>query len=1529
MEIKPREADWAGVSANYRVAVEPHEAALAADVRAILARRGIEPGATLLEAGCGSGHLSLELRRAGYRTDLLDFDAASLAKARQGFEAEPASLDGTGFILGDLLKLDESVQPGSYDVVWNSGVLEHFSAETLERALRQMGRAARRAVLVIVPNPASVIYLAYREAMLQQQRWDVGVEMLREDYEDRARASGLRLLERGYCGKAYTHLFLGQAVTAKADQERFARLIDSGTTPAETLYLQYLVFAPTGAPAPKTRSRPRDPEPMLDKTFYLDALGAANAAAARLARSLDKAEGERDRLQNELLKRGTDQTAAAARSAELEKAVRAELAEVRAALAQARQESAAVRAALEQAARAVQTGAAALLREQVEKIGSAVEAQVKPLRDAADALAQHDRLILRHAEDSARIARLHGERFDRAERERVRLLEQVEQARADLGRTLAAAEEDRRDLRQRLDRLARMGSDAMRTTRELAAARAELERVRREHSEVREQLAAAQADRDRLKGEADALVPRLDAAAAHARRAVDTLEAFKSHRGFRVAHYLNLAVRRFLLAPGEVRREFVRRAWGRIARGRRGAFSDWNALNIPQGEVRQGLGLVERVLAAARTPVSTDRGTPDGGVVIPPAVAVRVPEPATRRPHGQRRVAYLTNMLLDWHDQRPRFGGGERYAWTLAQLMRDLGLSVHFFQGAHSAFEAHYYGFPVTGVPGGAWFSEFNHGMTRRFEELARDYDHVVYNLPEYAGGPVREDGLLICHGIWFDHNNYYPVSRFRTAEWYRLLGRAFAGPRRIVSVDTNSINVIRTIWPELGGKMTYIPNFYNAQDFYPAARAENDPLMVLFPRRSQRNRGSRILAEILARVPHDVRFCWVGEGDREDMELILDLAKRDPRLTFHRADFHEMPEWYRAADIAVIPTIACEGTSLSLLEALACGVPTITTNVGGLPDLVHYGNNGIIVDPTPEALADAINTLIESPAERARLRRTAVDSVRPFELENWRRAWTRVLRELDWVPADAAARPPQPSEPAREGDRTEGAAARRAARRDRDRPRVAIVTRHATHGGVESIVAAQSALLSAPVIVTGGMDAPETCPFAYTRADNYDDLVAALREFDAVVYHWLFDWGVQAVRDSGLPCIEFVHRADTCDNDKSVPTAIVTHSAFLAEHIRALWGRDCAVVAHPIDAQRFAPPAELGCHVGGVTSYSPAKGLDLFIEAWAKVAPHHPGLRARFYGSGPDQKELERQATAAGVTVEFLGPRADPAAVYPEFRLLVCPSRVEGFPMVIAEAAAMNIPIVAADLPGIAEFNRVAEFNGFPAPVVLFRAGDAGDLARALHEALNAADRPDTRPYIRTYFDPAVHLRRMRDIIAGAMIRGRQVERSLRTEASWTDAALVSEDGRFRIQHVRAKEDGSAEIRTPTSPGEHRRARFDQMWFPGFVLDLVPGVEAVSARVVPEGDGAVTWQVDWLGADDRHLGTRFGPLLLFAGRDAIVRAEPVPEGAARARLTLRPLPREIVRLREVRLWTSTANEPTPPVPCIAADVARRVTAGV
>ena len=110
------------------------------------------------------------------------------------------------------------------------------------------------------------------------------------------------------------------------------------------------------------------------------------------------------------------------------------------------------------------------------------------------------------------------------------------------------------------------------------------------------------------------------------------------------------------------------------------------------------------------------------------------------------------------------------------------------------------------------------------------------------------------------------------------------------------------------------------------------------------------------------------------------------------------MPLLYRQADICCIPTIGSEGTSLSCLEALASGCAVVATTVGGLPELIQSGVNGLLVDPQPEKLAAAINRLIEEPALRSRLQEGATRTAASFSLEIWRERWTELLYQLGWL---------------------------------------------------------------------------------------------------------------------------------------------------------------------------------------------------------------------------------------------------------------------------------------------------------------------------------------------------------------------------------------------------------------------------------------------------------------------------------------------------------------------------------------------------
>ncbi len=93
--------------------------------------------------------------------------------------------------------------------------------------------------------------------------------------------------------------------------------------------------------------------------------------------------------------------------------------------------------------------------------------------------------------------------------------------------------------------------------------------------------------------------------------------------------------------------------------------------------------------------------------------------------------------------------------------------------------------------------------------------------------------------------------------------------------------------------------------------------------------------------------------------------------------DNDELPLWYAAATTFVFPSIY-EGFGMPLLEAMACGTPTITSNRSSMPEVV--GDAGLTVDTTdPEELADAIQRVVGNAGLRQELRERGLQQARRF----------------------------------------------------------------------------------------------------------------------------------------------------------------------------------------------------------------------------------------------------------------------------------------------------------------------------------------------------------------------------------------------------------------------------------------------------------------------------------------------------------------------------------------------------------------------
>jgi len=118
------------------------------------------------------------------------------------------------------------------------------------------------------------------------------------------------------------------------------------------------------------------------------------------------------------------------------------------------------------------------------------------------------------------------------------------------------------------------------------------------------------------------------------------------------------------------------------------------------------------------------------------------------------------------------------------------------------------------------------------------------------------------------------------------------------------------------------------------------------------------------------LRLTLKGEGPEEQkiMDLVSSLGISDVVSFRKRTQYSEVPKDYRNADI-FITTSRSDGTPVSLLEAMASGLPCIATSVGGIPEWIDDQKSGLLIAPgLSESVAESLLKLAQDPAFRTQL---------------------------------------------------------------------------------------------------------------------------------------------------------------------------------------------------------------------------------------------------------------------------------------------------------------------------------------------------------------------------------------------------------------------------------------------------------------------------------------------------------------------------------------------------------------------------------
>ncbi len=143
--------------------------------------------------------------------------------------------------------------------------------------------------------------------------------------------------------------------------------------------------------------------------------------------------------------------------------------------------------------------------------------------------------------------------------------------------------------------------------------------------------------------------------------------------------------------------------------------------------------------------------------------------------------------------------------------------------------------------------------------------------------------------------------------------------------------------------------------------------------------KGHRHLLDALPAILHEfpkARLIFVGEGE-ERARLAERAAELGVSDHLHMVGAQpELRRYFAACDVIVQPSLN-EGMGRTVVEALVMGKPVVASRVGGLPELIHQGRNGLLVPPgLPAALAEAVCTLLREPVRLRRMGEAARRSV-------------------------------------------------------------------------------------------------------------------------------------------------------------------------------------------------------------------------------------------------------------------------------------------------------------------------------------------------------------------------------------------------------------------------------------------------------------------------------------------------------------------------------------------------------------------------
>ena len=165
--------------------------------------------------------------------------------------------------------------------------------------------------------------------------------------------------------------------------------------------------------------------------------------------------------------------------------------------------------------------------------------------------------------------------------------------------------------------------------------------------------------------------------------------------------------------------------------------------------------------------------------------------------------------------------------------------------------------------------------------------------------------------------------------------------------------------------------------------RKDYNTIDIMFSGQLTRVKGAHILIDAFRQIEDkNARLHILGRGNYA--EELKRIARDDSRIIFHGfMEWEELREFYKKANITVVPSIWYEPFGLIIIESFMYGTPVIGSNIGGIPEIIEDGKSGFTFEAgNVNQLKNLLERVIRSPEELERLSRGAFKAVKKFDID-------------------------------------------------------------------------------------------------------------------------------------------------------------------------------------------------------------------------------------------------------------------------------------------------------------------------------------------------------------------------------------------------------------------------------------------------------------------------------------------------------------------------------------------------------------------